>query len=61
MEEIEIIQENCDKLLEIFRKNLNDDSNIIEKYQKKPPAVNSYNYDNLFDYLLGNILLVKPY
>ena len=56
MEEIELIQENCDKLLEIFRKNLEDDSKIIEKYQTNPPNVNNSGYNNLFDDLEGNIL-----
>ena len=56
MEEIELIQEKCDKLLEIFRKNLEDDSNIIEKYQTNPPNVNNSSYNNLFDDLEGNIL-----
>ena len=56
MEEIESIHENCNKLLEIFRKNLEDDSNIIEKYQTNPPNVNNSGYNILFNDLERNIL-----
>jgi Asp-tRNA(Asn)/Glu-tRNA(Gln) amidotransferase C subunit len=56
MEEIEIIDEKCDQLLEMFSKNLSDDSNIIQKYKKDPPNLNNNGYNNLFDDLEGNIL-----
>lgn len=56
MEEIENIHYNCNKLLETFRKNLNDDSNIIEKYKNNPPTINHSSYNSLFDDLEGNIL-----
>jgi ABC-type ATPase with predicted acetyltransferase domain len=55
IEEIEIIQENCDKLLEMFSENLTDDSNMIEKYKNNPPK-DEKGYNSLFDDLEGNIL-----
>jgi len=55
MEEIENIHENCDKLFEMFSKNLSDDSNIIKKYKTNPPN-NEKGYNSLFDDLEGNIL-----
>jgi len=55
IEEIEIIQENCDQLLEMFSENLTDDSNMIEKYKNNPPK-DEKGYNSLFDDLEGNIL-----
>ena len=58
MEQIEIINNNCDDLLEMFSENLNSDSSIVQKYEKNPPKDNA-SYNDLFDDLHGNILFSK--
>lgn len=56
IEEIENIHENCNQLLEMFSKNLTDDSHMIEKYKNNSPNLNNIGYNKLFDDLEGNIL-----
>ena len=58
MDELEIIDNNCDNLLELFRKNLIEDKDIISHYEQNPPKdLESYNM--LFNDLEGNILFNK--